>query len=65
MYYELSNMRPPNRLRPVPVVSEVVETAAVPLVQDAESPLLLAIGLPWRGILDRPICPTAMLSEGQ
>ena len=61
VYYELSNLRPPNGQRPVPILAdEDVEKDALPLRQRAGSPFLQAIGLPWRGIYSRPICPVSV-----
>jgi hypothetical protein len=58
MYYELAYLRPPNRLRPVPVVSEV-PGETLPTRQEERSALLRALSLPRRGVVNPPICPTA------
>jgi hypothetical protein len=66
MYYELAYLRPPNRLRPVPVPTEMSAEMRIKLEPgDREWPepeLLWAIGLPGRGGESRPICALSQFS---
>jgi hypothetical protein len=68
MYYELAYLRPPNRLRPVPVPMRMTEEMWKEVQPPAEREradepeLLRAIGLPGRGGESRPICALSQFS---
>lgn len=67
MFYELAYLRPPNRMRPVPIPAqtsaEVEETLREIRRRRVEEPKLLgAIGLPNRGAHSRPICALSQFS---
>ncbi len=66
IFYELAKVRPPNHMRPVPVLAHETsaEKASYPLRQSTGSDFIRAIGLPWRGIYSRPICPVVRFQAG-
>lgn len=64
LYYELADARPPQRLRPVPVVPaerRTTQPSGSPPAPDPASDFLEALGLPRRGIHSRPICPVVQI----